>query len=360
MARLRARSVPSTGSSALALVALAAAGVAGCSRPAPAPAPAPAAAATPPAAPAAAAEPQPDYANAPGYVRPIGPVATVNGRDIPAALFNAEFDRMLGKGVRVPADRVKAIARNILSRLIDDELRQQVIARERISLTEPEFEAAYKEYTSRFVDIEGRFDEAQFQATLERNRTSIDDLKAQVRREQLARKLATKLGNTHVDDAEMRAFYDQNQSSWIEDESRDVRPILIPVLGSEPEKEAAARVQAEACSRELQAGADFELTAEKFGDKPRAPIHLLRSSPEAELAKAAFELKVGEVSAPIRTRWGFFVVRLIEKSNSRVRPYEEVRDDIRSRLRERKIYLEGLRVVREMRQEAEIFEKLPF
>lgn len=300
------------------------------------------------------------HPNLPGFVRPSGPVATVNGRDVPAENFNGEFDRLIGKGVRIPADRIKAIARNILSRMIDEELRQQAIVRENITLTEPEVEAAYKEYTSRFVDAEGRFDDGQFRATLERNRISVDDLKKQVRDEQLARKLVAKLGSTTVDENEMREFYDQNTSSWVEDESRDIRPILVPIPAGGPDIEASAKAKADALSDDLRGGADFELTAQKYGDRPRAPIHLLRNSPETELARAAFELKVGEVSHPIRTRWGFFVVRLIEKNDSRTRAYEEVRDEIRARIQERKTYLEGLRIVREMRKDAEIVEKLPF
>ncbi len=343
---------------------LVAAGACSKSEPAATPQPAPtasaASAAQSPAADLEAGKATTGHPNLPGFVRPVGPVATVNGRDIAADRFNVEFDRLIGKGVRIPTDRIKAIARNILSRLIDDELRQQAIVRENIALTEPEFEAAYKEYTSRFVDAEGRFDDEQFRATLERNRMTVDELKAQVRSEQLARKLVSKLGVVTVDDQEMRDFYDQNNSAWIEDESRDVRPILLPIPSGGPEVEQAVGKKAEALSKELRDGADFELTAEKYGDKPRAPIHLLRGSPESELARAAFELKVGEVSPPVRTRWGYFVLRLIEKNDSRVRPFEEVRDEIRERIRERKVYLEGIRVVRDMRKDAEIIEKLPF
>lgn len=309
---------------------------------------------------APAAKARTGHPNLPGFVRPEGPVATVNGRDIAADRFNAEFDRMVGRGVRIPADRIRHIAQSILSRLIDEELRHQAIIRENITLTEPEFESAYKEYTSRFVDTEGRFDESQFRATLERNRVSVEELKEQIRQESLSRKLVDKLGTISVEEAEMRSFYDQNSSSWVEDESRDVRPILMPIGPGGREAEDAARKKAEAASDALRAGGDFEQIAEQYGDRPRAPIHLLRTSAETELARAAFELKVGEVSRPVRTRWGYFVIRLIEKNESRVRPYDEVRDEIRHRIRERKVYLEGLRIVRDMRKDAEIIEKLPF
>ena len=63
-----------------------------------------------------------------------------------------------------------------------------------------------------------------------------------------------------------------------------------------------------------------------------APIHLTRSSSEQDLARAAFSLKVGEISKPIQTRWGWYVLRLVEKNDQRVRSYDEVNDEIRKTL----------------------------
>ncbi len=314
-----------------------------------------------PAAPAAAPKPA-KVKLPPGITAAVGAVATVNGRDVPAEQFNRELARLVGTSVRVPKDRVRHIARNILNRLIENELRHQAIATERIVLTEPEFEEAYRAYTSRYVDAGGRFDEARFQAALKRNRVTIGQLKSQIRRERLARKLVQKLGNVSVSDAELKAFYENNNNSWVEDESRDVRPILVrcPPNPKPAEAEACKKKAAEVFDA-LKAGGDFEQIAERFGDTPpRAPMHLTRSSPEVALARAAFSLKVGEVHAPVRTRWGYFVVRLIEKNKARVRSFEEVADDIRNRLTERKYYLEGLRIVKDLRVKAKVVTRLPF
>ena len=297
-----------------------------------------------------------------GMPAAVGAVATVNGKDIPAAAFNRDLARLVGTGVRVPKDRLKHIARNILSRLIEQELRNQAIATERIVLTEPEFEEAYKSYTSRYVDAEGHFDEVQFRTALKRNHMTLATLKAQIRRERMARKLVEKLGNVVVNDGEKRAFYDNNNSSWVEDESRDVRVILTK-CPSRPSKE-----EADACKKKahevygaLRAGGDFEQLAERFGNAPPlAPIHLTRSSHHAALARAAFKLKVGEVHAPIKTAQGWYVIRLIEKNKARTRVYEEVEGEIDKRLRERKYYLEGLRIVQELKKKATIVTRLPY
>jgi peptidyl-prolyl cis-trans isomerase C len=74
----------------------------------------------------------------------------------------------------------------------------------------------------------------------------------------------------------------------------------------------------------------------------------------------AFELKVGDIAPPVQTRWGWYVIRLIEKNDQRVRAYAEVRDDIRRSLIARKSFLEDRRILQELRKKADVVEKLPF
>ncbi len=299
--------------------------------------------------------------NLPGFVRPSGPVATVNGMNIEADRFNAGFDRLVGSGARIPRDRMKRIARNILGKLIDNELRRQSIVREGVSLTEHEFETAYGEYTSRFLDSDGRFNESRFSANLKRSGMTRAQLKAQIREQRRARKLVEKIGNVEVSPDEARQYYGNNPSAWIESESRDVRPIMIPVAPEADSKEQAeAESKAQAAHDALSRGGDFEQISLRFQDRPLAPIHLTRNSHEQTLARHAFALKVGEVSTPIKTRWGWYVIRLIEKNDQRTRPYPEVREEIYKTMRARKFYLEDQRIVRELRAKAEIVEKLPF
>jgi parvulin-like peptidyl-prolyl isomerase len=69
---------------------------------------------------------------------------------------------------------------------------------------------------------------------------------------------------------------------------------------------------------------------------------------------------VGDIAPPVQTRWGWYVIRLIEKNDQRVRAYAEVRDDIRRSLIARKSFLEDRRILQELRKKADVVEKLPF
>jgi len=318
-----------------------------------------AAAATPEQAAAAAAAPA--APNGAGFVRPTGPVALVNDLPIAAEKFNADFDKLTAKGARISSDRLQRIAKNILNKLIEGELRAQAIRSENIELTETEFEEAYKEHIARYVNQQGHFDQATMNAELQRTKMSVEELKTQVKEQRLAKKLIEKLGKIELSDADLKQFYDNNPSAWTESASRDVRPLLFRLTAEAPPSERkAAAAKAEAAYQALKKGGDFEQIAKENALEAMAPLHLSRGSGEGDVEKVAFELKVGEVSTPLTTRWGIYVLRLVEKNESHVRPYMEVREEIRQTLKSRKVYLEDRRIVNELRQKAKILELLKF
>ena len=353
----------------LAFAVLVLASVAACSRQS-APAATPAGSAAKPAgegaaAPAAATETTGAAAvavvNGNGVPKALGPVATVNGHDIAAERFNGEFERLVGRSTKVPADRMRRIAQNVLNRLIDQELREQAIRNENITLTDAEFDDAWREFTARFRKGDGHFDESALNTELERSHTTMEKMREQIRQQRLGAKLVQKLGKVEVSEADAKAFYDMNPSAWVEAASRDLRPILIRVApDASPEVRAKAEARAQEASAALKKGQDFEQVAKQFSEGALPPMHLTRASAEAELEPVAFQLKVGEVSKPIKTRWGWYVLRLIEKNDERTRPYNEVREEIRTQLLTRRGYTEERRILQELRKKAEVVEKLPF
>ena len=296
-----------------------------------------------------------------GALRAVAAVAVVNGAEISAERFNAEFEKLAGPNARVASDRIQHMAKSVLNRLIDQTLREQAIAEQQLSLTDAEMDEAWREFSARFVDERGEIDKRRLEAELGRSRTSVDAMRAQIRDQRLSRKLVERLGKIEISEADIKAFYDNNPSAWMEADSRDVRPIII-AIPAEPKPEDITKAQAKAkeAQEALAKGGDFETLAKTYSGSVPAPIHIVQSGGQTELEKAAFALKVGEVSQPIRTRWGFYVLRLIEKNDKRVRSFAEVRDEIRKTLVIRHSHMEERRILAELRRKAQIIEKLPF
>jgi peptidyl-prolyl cis-trans isomerase C len=52
----------------------------------------------------------------------------------------------------------------------------------------------------------------------------------------------------------------------------------------------------------------------------------------AEFEEAAFALQVGEISPPVRTQFGYHVIKVTERTPAHVKPLDEVRDEVRNAL----------------------------
>lgn len=141
-------------------------------------------------------------------------------------------------------------------------------------------------------------------------------------------------GEVDVTEQELKDYYDDSSSLYLQEEQRQARHILIP-FGDD---EAAAEQEAAGLTARAGAGEPFEDlarqyskdtgTAERGGDLGL----LLRAQLPAELGDAVFAMDVGDVDGPVRTSFGFHVVKLDEARAGGVLPLDEVRNEVLSAL----------------------------
>jgi len=104
--------------------------------------------------------------------------------------------------------------------------------------------------------------------------------------------------------------------------------------------EANARARAEEARRKVAEGVDFAAVAREYSDDPTTrdkggalPFVTARQL-TPEYAKAVFALsRVGEISSPIKAPMAWHVVRLDERHPSRIKTFDECRDEIMKQLR---------------------------
>lgn len=134
-----------------------------------------------------------------------------------------------------------------------------------------------------------------------------------------------------VTEEEMRKVYDEEAAKLQQTERVRARHILV---GTEQEaKDILAR---------LAKGEKFEDLAKKFsldGSKDYGGDLGYFTAPEMvpEFSKAAFALKVGETSQPIKTDFGWHIIRLEDRKQGAAQPYDQVKSAIRNVLLRRKV-----------------------
>lgn len=145
-----------------------------------------------------------------------------------------------------------------------------------------------------------------------------------------------------VSEQELQEYYELNKDRYLQDEQRQARHILI-LFGDD---EAAAEEKARALFARAQAGEPFEGlardnsqdggTASQGGDLGA----LTRTQLPGELGSSIFSMDEGAIEGPIKTDFGFHVVRLDRIVERGPLPMDQVRGELTTELREQQA--EGL------------------
>lgn len=159
-----------------------------------------------------------------------------------------------------------------------------------------------------------------------------------------------------IDGGEVKQYYEQNQRQFGVGESRQASHILIaadPSAG--PEAKQKARALAEQLQAELKKDPSrFAELAKKHSQDPGSAAKggdlgtFSRGVMVKAFDDAVFSLKVGEISAPVETEFGYHIIRVTGVSPAKVRSFEQARPEIEKELRKQ----------RAARAYAEVAEKL--
>jgi len=142
------------------------------------------------------------------------------------------------------------------------------------------------------------------------------------------------------------AYYDKSVRNAIPDE--DAKKIYdTKIAGMKPEEEIHARhilVATEAEAKEvkerLMKGEDFATVAKEKSKDPSAEGGDLGFFGRGQMLKpfedAAFALKVGEISDPVQTQFGWHIIKVEEKRTRPLPTFDQVKDTIISQLTSQK------------------------
>ncbi len=136
-----------------------------------------------------------------------------------------------------------------------------------------------------------------------------------------------------VSDDEVKKFYDDNPKMFVQPERVHARHILVSG------DENLAKVQAA-----LKAGVSFDAVAKEHSIDPGSAQNggdlgeFPRGVMVPEFEKAAFALeKSGDVSEPVKTQFGWHIIKLEDRIPETVIPFEQVKTQILQNLRDEKV-----------------------
>lgn len=264
-------------------------------------------------------------------------------RDVSGAYIGDENYRraLRNLGYATPRSFEEAFRQDLLVEKLD------AMIRDTIEIDEREVEAAYRDQhetarldylllpASRFADqleVEDTEVQAYFAANSE-------DFRLPERR--VVRYLfvdpAAIRASLSVDDAEVESYFQQNAEDYRRDERVRARQILLRT-DDERRTPEEARVELDSLRQQLDEGADFAALAAEHSEDPASREQggdlgfIARGEILPEVENAAFATTPGEIVGPIETSFGLHLVEVTDYQPGGLPPFEEVREQVRSRM----------------------------
>ena len=146
--------------------------------------------------------------------------------------------------------------------------------------------------------------EADFQKFLKQTGFRVEDIKFQVRVEELQRKLVAKItkGTDKVTDAQISAYYTKQRKQFAQPERRDLRIVLTKT-----------RARAAAAKQALAGGQSFKSVAKRYSidqaskDQGGQLLAVAKGQQEKAFDAAIFKARRGSRQGPVKTEFGYYV-----------------------------------------------------
>lgn len=134
-----------------------------------------------------------------------------------------------------------------------------------------------------------------------------------------------------VTEEEVKAFYEQNQGHFMRGESVSAKHILVD------DEALCCDLMAKINAGELE----FEAAAKEFSSCPSKERggdlgQFGRGQMVPEFDSAAFEAEVGQVVGPVKTQFGYHLIKVEQKNEASLMSFVEVAENIKNNLFQRK------------------------
>jgi peptidyl-prolyl cis-trans isomerase SurA len=279
--------------------------------------------------------------------------ATVNGRVITYADVDKQYQAQFMSSNDRPSDDQMMIQKlEVLRTLVDNEIMLQRAEKLGLMATDADVE-------SRFAELKAPYTQEEFQKQLAARKMTVEDMKAQLKRDLSMTKLLNKEITSHISisDKDVTDFYNANKSSFNFPEPQvHLAQILVTPMpdpnvrnlkNDKAQNEDQARKKMDMIVARLKQGDDFVMLAQNFSEDPTSAPNGgdLGFVPASALDKANPELRTaiqnttpGQVTPVIKTAEGYRIFKIYSREPAGQRELTDprVQQNIRETLINRK------------------------
>ena len=291
-------------------------------------------------------------------------VATVNGQPIARGELEQAMQEFLGQRGRSIADIPPAQKNGAYRMILDDLIANKLVTKASagVKVTDEEVGAALKRVTANFGS------EEEVKAQMAKRGQTIEQVRAEIHEGlQQQRWMEEQVkGGEAVADAEAEQFYKNNPQHFQMPERVRASHILVSVKAdAKPETVVEKEKAAEAIAARVKKGEDFSKVATELSEDPSAKKNggdldfFAREQMVPQFADVAFKLKENEISDPIRSEFGFHIIKMTGRKPAETVSLEKAKPQIVAFLKQQRQQTQVEKVIRELREKADVKINLP-
>jgi len=255
-----------------------------------------------------------------------------------------------------------AVLRKALDQLIGERLMEDQLRELNIDVSEGEVDLAIDD-----VKKQNNIKSEQFEQLLASEGYSMATYRAFMRKHLSRLKLVNLKvrSKVKVSDEDLRAEYQKMVREQEADPEVHARHILVqlPVKATDDQVEAARQKALLLAAEARKPGVDFAELAKKKSDGSSAAdggdlYWFKRGVMVPEFERVAFNLPLGGISDPVRTKFGWHVIKIEERRVTPPEPFEAVKDKLRETLLRAQLEKYTDQYIQELRAQAMVQDKL--
>ncbi len=142
--------------------------------------------------------------------------------------------------------------------------------------------------------------------------------------------------NIKINEEELKEYYEKNKNNYKIPQGVKIKHILIYVPKDANEKiEQQAFEKALKIRKKILEGTSFEEMVEKYSEdivskRKGGDFGIIRKGKNiSKMAEEIFKLKTGEISKPLRSLYGYHIVKVVEKIPAKILAYNEIKEEVK-------------------------------
>jgi peptidyl-prolyl cis-trans isomerase C len=232
--------------------------------------------------------------------------------------------------------RQQALERMVVEKLLDQEVKQ-------INLQVAD-EEVMKKIEEMAAQQSPPLSMEDFKALIEAYGQSLEEVKERIRKGSSYQKIveAQFEGKISITEEDAKKFYDENPKEFETPEQVRASHILIAIKPTDSnDVKAEAKQKIEQLLKQVQDDADFAQLAKENSTCPSSEKggdlgFFGKGQMVPAFEKVAFELKPGQVSDVVETRFGYHIIKVADRKDASTKSFEEEKDGIINNLENKK------------------------